>query len=85
MGPGAPADQQPTLTAPDNQYIPGTPSWVPLIDACMASGGLRGDCINALPAEELHKLETWEESHQRRELLRMHRDPTSKRSDKNDN
>ena len=44
-------------------YRPGTPSWVPLIDNCIIAGGSRGDCIEALPPEELAKLEKWEQRH----------------------
>jgi hypothetical protein len=32
-------------------YVPGTPPWVPLIDACMTAGGQRNDCIEALPPD----------------------------------
>ena len=42
------------------RYYPGTPSWVPLIDNCMIAGGTRTDCIEALPPEELEKLEASE-------------------------
>lgn len=32
-------------------YVPGTPPWIPLIDACMTAGGQRNDCIEALPPD----------------------------------
>lgn len=72
MGPGAPADQKPEITTPNGKYLPGTPSWVPLIDACMEAGGTRNDCIAALPEEELKKLEAWEQRNawRRQRLLR---------------
>ena len=81
----APADQRPELTAavpPDpgtasDEYLPGTPSWVPLIDACMREGGSRGACIDALPPEEKAALEQWEQetAAKRRELLLRNRQP----------
>ena len=43
------------LTVPSEQF-----PWVPLIDACMAEGGARNDCIEALPPEVLAELEAWE-------------------------
>ncbi len=42
------------------RYYPGTPSYVPLIDNCIIAGGIRGECIKALPPEELRKLEAAE-------------------------
>ena len=42
------------------RYYPGTPSYVPLIDNCIIAGGTRGECIEALPPEELKKLEAVE-------------------------
>lgn len=80
-GSGAPAEQLPELMAPTTPdtapkaYLPGTPSWVPLIDACMRSGRSRGDCIDALPAEQLAELERWERETgaQRRERMLRHR------------
>ncbi len=54
-------NQQPVLTnSAGETYHPGTPSWVPLIDDCIRAGGSRNDCIEALPPEELAKLEAWE-------------------------
>jgi hypothetical protein len=54
-------DQPPVIVnSAGEPYLPGTPSWVPLIDDCMAGGGSRGECIEALPPEELAKLEAWE-------------------------
>ena len=41
-------------------YLPGTPSWVALVDDCISGGGTRGECIDALPPEELSKLEAME-------------------------
>jgi hypothetical protein len=41
-------------------YYPGTPSYVPLIDDCIVAGGTRAKCIEALPADELKKLEAAE-------------------------
>ena len=62
FGSSAAADNKPALVSPPTQkYVPGTPSWVPLIDTCMATGGRRADCIEALPPEELQKLEAWEQ------------------------
>lgn len=53
--------QQPVVTDSEGpSYQPGTPSWVPLIDECMRAGGSRGECIAALPPEELARLEAWE-------------------------
>lgn len=73
-GAGAPEDQQPELTKPPQQtYEFGTPSWVPLIDACMASGGNRNECIESLPPEELEKLRASEQRNaelRRKRLLR---------------
>ena len=79
----APPDHGPVATTTDatdagagnDRYLPGTPSWVPLIDACMAGGGSRGDCIAALPPEELAALEQWERENgdRRRQRLRQHR------------
>ncbi len=48
-----------------HKHLPGTPSWVPLIDACMEAGGDRNDCIEALPDEEMKKLEAWEQRDRR--------------------
>ena len=42
------------------RYYPGTPSYVPLIDNCIIAGGTRAECIEALPPEELKKLEAAE-------------------------
>jgi len=54
-------NQEPVLTNSAGQtYYPGTPSWVPLIDDCMSAGGSRGECIAALPPEELARLEARE-------------------------
>ncbi len=41
-------------------YYIGTPTYVPLIDDCLALGGTRGACIEALPPDELKKLEAEE-------------------------
>ena len=41
-------------------YYTGTPTYVPLIDDCLALGGTRGACIEALPPDELKKLEAEE-------------------------
>ena len=62
VGSGAPAAQQPESTKPPQQsYELSTPSWVPLIDACLASGGKRNECLESLPPEELEKLRAWEQ------------------------
>jgi hypothetical protein len=50
------------------KHVRGTPSWVPLIDACMEAGESRSNCIDALPEEELAKLEAWESGHSRRRM-----------------
>jgi len=70
-GPGAPEDQQPEL-ASETGYVPGTPPWVPLIDACMSNGGTRDECIEALPLDMLEALESWEReiAARRRALMR---------------
>ncbi len=54
-------DQPPVLVNSSGEtYLPGTPSWVALIDDCMSYGGTRGECIDALPPEELSKLKAME-------------------------
>ncbi len=55
------AEGRPVLTnSRGERYYPGTPSYVPLIDNCIIAGGTRGDCIKALPSDELKKLEAVE-------------------------
>ncbi len=55
-------NQKPVLTNSRGEtYLPGTPSWVPLVDDCMAAGGNRTDCSNNLPPDELAKLQRWEQ------------------------
>ncbi len=56
-------------------YVPGTPAWVPLIDACMTDGGGRNDCIEALPAEIYAEFLAWEQDGRRRALMRLPRIP----------
>ncbi len=57
----ASAEEQPVLTnSRGERYYPGTPTYVPLIDDCLALGGTRGACIEALPPDELKKLEAEE-------------------------
>ena len=64
-------ETSPVLMAPDDYpYRPGTPSWVPLIDACILNGGRRHDCIEGLPEQEYKKFLIWEQSHGRRELMK---------------
>ena len=65
-----PVDEQERIDAWEQglKYVPGTPSWVPLIDACMEAGGSRNDCIGALPPEELKKLEKSEQQRRMRPL-----------------
>ena len=59
-------DQQPILTnSAGERYHPGTPSWVPLVDDCLAAGGNRTDCIDNLPPEELTKFREWEARNRR--------------------
>jgi hypothetical protein len=41
-------------------YRPGTPPWVPVIDDCMAAGGNRNDCIEALPPDLYAGFLEWE-------------------------
>jgi hypothetical protein len=59
-------NQTPVITTSDGSryesgsHYPGTPSYVPLIDACLSEGGSRGECIESLPPEELAKLEAEE-------------------------
>lgn len=68
-------EQPPVLMSPDGYpYRPGTPSWVPLIDACMARGGQRNQCIEGLPSEELEKFLRWEQGQRRHELIRERRE-----------
>ena len=59
------------------RYYPGTPSYVPLIDNCIIAGGIRGECIKALPPEELRKLEAAEAERGAilREQMRARRGP----------
>jgi hypothetical protein len=54
-------------------YEAGTPRWVPLIDACIANGGKRSDCIEGLPVQEYERFLTWEREHRRRQLLEIRR------------
>ena len=55
-------NQKPVLTNSRGEtYLPGTPSWVLLVDDCMAAGGNRTDCSNNLPPDELAKLQRWEQ------------------------
>ena len=55
------AEGRPVLTnSRGERYQPGTPSYVPLIDNCIIAGGSRNDCIEALPPDELKKLEEGE-------------------------
>ena len=57
----ASAEEQTVLTnSRGERYHPGTPTYVPLIDDCLALGGTRPDCIEALPPDELKKLEAEE-------------------------
>ena len=55
-------NQMPALTAANGgsgesgRHVPGTPAYVPLIDACLAKGGSRGECIESLPPEALARL-----------------------------
>ena len=48
---------------------------MPLIDNCIIAGGIRGECIEALPPEELAKLEAAEAERgaMRREQMRARR------------
>jgi hypothetical protein len=50
--------------------------WTALIDACMAAGGQRSECIEKLPPEVLIQLEAWESANaaMRREQLEGSRD-----------
>ncbi|MBT4494831.1 MAG: hypothetical protein HOC70_16420 [Gammaproteobacteria bacterium] len=60
----------PALISPDGYpYKAGTPSWVPLIDACMTNGERRDVCIEKLPEQELEKFLKWEQRHRRRDLM----------------
>jgi hypothetical protein len=58
-GTGASEDEQPEITT-ESGYVPGTPPWVPLIDACMAQGATRSDCIASLPPDVLEAFEASE-------------------------
>jgi hypothetical protein len=65
-------------TSPEaSGYVPGTPAWVPLIDACMARGGGRNDCIEALPPEMYAEFLAWEQGRaaERRALFSLPRTP----------
>ena len=54
-------NQKPIITTSAGRiYQSGTPSYVPLIDECMSTGETRAECIDALPREELAKLEAME-------------------------
>ena len=67
-------EMPPVLVSPEGYpYRTGTPSWVPLIDACMANGGQRDVCIEELPEQELEKFLKWEQ--RRRDLLERSRHP----------
>lgn len=59
-------------TTTESGYVPGTPAWVPLIDDCMARGGVRSDCIGSLPPEVLEGFEASEQeaAARRRALMR---------------
>ena len=65
-----------TETAPSG-YLPGTPPWVPLIDACMTAGGGRNDCIEALPPDLHAEFLATERARrdERRALLQRQRTP----------
>jgi hypothetical protein len=65
-------------TAPEaGGYVPGTPGWVSLIDACMARGGGRKDCIEALPPEMYAEFPAREQGRaaERRALFMLPRTP----------
>ena len=64
--------------ATDNVYLPGTPTWVPLIDECIRRGQSRNDCINELPQEELAALKQWEQEMGQRRRERLQREPVPK-------
>lgn len=67
-------EMAPVLVSPDGYpYNVGTPSWVPLIDACMANGGQRDVCTEELPEQELEKFLKWEQLHRRRDLMENRR------------
>lgn len=54
-------------------YVPGTPPWTPLIDACMTAGGGRIDCIEALPPDmyEAFLADEQARASERRALMRL--------------
>jgi hypothetical protein len=59
-------DKKPVITnSAGERYNPGTPSFVPLIDNCMAEGGSRTYCIDNLPPEEMKKFLDWEKKNRR--------------------
>jgi hypothetical protein len=65
-------------TSPEaSGYVPGTRAWVPLIDACMARGGGRNDCIEALPPKIYAEFLAWEQgvASKRRAFLKLPRTP----------
>ena len=59
-GTGVAAGSEVLTNSRGERYYPGTPSYVPLIDNCIIAGGARAECIEALPPEELAKLEAAE-------------------------
>ncbi len=58
-------------------YVPGTPPWTPLIDACMTAGGGRIDCIEALPPDMYEAFLADEQARaaERRALMQLPRTP----------
>jgi len=56
-------------------YRPGTGPWIPVIDECMTAGGNRNDCIEALPPDLYAAFLNWEQSGNRRALMRLPRIP----------
>ena len=63
-------DTPPVLTNDQGtQYVPGTPSWVPLIDNCMIAGGTRAECIDRLPEADKERYLEWERAKARGRYL----------------
>lgn len=73
FGPAIHAQDYPDIPG----YVPGTPPWIPLIDACMAAGGGRNDCIEALPPDMYAAFLADEQAGaaERRALMRLPRTP----------
>lgn len=70
-GSSAPPDQEPVIATPEGVDRPAKPLWLSRIDACMATGASRNECIESLPSEDKRAFEAWERerAERRRALL----------------